>query len=283
MSHVPTVLVPGLLCSPRLYAEQLPALWRSGPVSVASIHHDDSMAAIARRFLAAAPPQFALAGLSMGGYLAFEIMRQAGHRVTRLALLNTSARPDTAEQAQSRRDQVAMTQDGQFTEVVDILYRRWVRAARRGDLALHRVIRQMASETGPEAFIRQQTAIVSLARLAGRPRRDRLPGACRGRGRRRHHHPGPCRRDRRTHPWGAAGRGTRLRPPVHAGAAGRGHPGASRLANPVASSPSAADRMDNSKKRLAAAGENRRSRARLAPSTWWAPSRTRCRCRRTCG
>ena len=114
MSHVPTVLVPGLLCSPRLYAEQLPALWRFGPVSVASIHHDDSMAAIARRFLAAAPPQFALAGLSMGGYLAFEIMRQAGHRVTRLALLNTSARPDTAEQAQSRRDQVAMTQDGQL-------------------------------------------------------------------------------------------------------------------------------------------------------------------------
>ena len=161
MSHVPTVLVPGLLCSPRLYAEQLPPLWRFGPVSVASIHHDDSMAAIARRFLAAAPPQFALAGLSMGGYLAFEIMRQAGHRVTRLALLNTSARPDTAEQAQSRRDQVAMTQDGRFTEVADILYRRWVRAARRGDPALQRVIRQMAVETGPQAFIRQQTAIVS--------------------------------------------------------------------------------------------------------------------------
>ncbi len=161
MSHVPTVLVPGLLCSPRLYAEQLPALWRFGPVNVASHHHDDSLAAIARRFLAAAPPQFALAGLSMGGYLAFEIMRQAGHRVTRLALLNTSARPDTAVQAQLRRDQIAMTQAGQFTEVADILYRRWVRAARRSDLALYRVIRQMADETGPEAFIRQQTAIMN--------------------------------------------------------------------------------------------------------------------------
>lgn len=161
MSHVPTVLVPGLLCSPRLYAEQLPALWRFGPVSVASHHHDDSLAAIAHRLLAAAPPQFALAGLSMGGYLAFEIMRQAGHRVTRLALLNTSARPDTAEQAQGRRDQIAMTQDGQFTTVVDVLYRRWVRAARRGDPALHRVIHQMVDETGPEAFIRQQTAIMN--------------------------------------------------------------------------------------------------------------------------
>lgn len=161
MSHVPTVLVPGLLCSPRLYAEQLPALWRFGPVSVASPRHDDSLAAIARRLLAAAPPQFALAGLSMGGYLAFEIMRQAGHRVTRLALLNTSARPDTGERAQRRRDQIAMTRDGQFAEVVDILYRSWVRPARRGDLALHQVICQMADETGPEAFIRQQTAIMN--------------------------------------------------------------------------------------------------------------------------
>ena len=161
MSDVPVVLVPGLLCSPRLYAEQLPALWRFGPVSVASPLHDDSLAAIARRFLATAPPRFALAGLSMGGYLAFEIMRQAGHRVTRLALLNTSARPDTTEQAQRRRDQIAMAHGGQFTEVVEFLYRRWVRAARRSDLALHQVIRQMADETGPEAFTRQQTAIMN--------------------------------------------------------------------------------------------------------------------------
>jgi pimeloyl-ACP methyl ester carboxylesterase len=161
VNHAPIVLVPGLLCSPRLYAEQLPALWRFGPVTVASHQHDNSLAAIARRFLATAPPRFALAGLSMGGYLAFEIMRQAEDRVTRLALLNTSARPDTAEQAQTRRDQIAMTQDGQFTEVADLLYRRWVRAARRSDVALHRVIRQMADETGPEAFIRQQTAIMN--------------------------------------------------------------------------------------------------------------------------
>jgi pimeloyl-ACP methyl ester carboxylesterase/AraC-like DNA-binding protein len=161
MSHEPTVLVPGLLCSPRLYAEQLPALWRAGPVSVASHHLDASLAAITGRLLAAAPPRFALVGLSMGGYLAFEIMRQAGDRVTRLALLNTSARPDTAQQAQRRREQIAMTRDGQFSEVVDILYRRWVRAERRGDLALHQVVRQMAEETGPEAFIRQQTAIMN--------------------------------------------------------------------------------------------------------------------------
>src|ERR1700727_677882 len=89
MDQVSTVLIPGLLGTPRLYADQLPALWRLGPVMVASHHHDDSMAAAAAHLLAAAPPKFALAGLSMGGYLALEIMRQAPGRVSRLALLNT--------------------------------------------------------------------------------------------------------------------------------------------------------------------------------------------------
>ena len=161
MSQVPTVLVPCLLGSPRLYAEQVPASWQFGPVSVASHRHDDSMAVLADRILATAPPQFALVGLSMGGYLAFEIMRQAGHRVERLALLNTTARSDTAEQTQRRNDQIALAQKDRFAEVIDFLYRHWVRAARRRDLALQRVIRQMADETGPMAFVRQQTAIMN--------------------------------------------------------------------------------------------------------------------------
>lgn len=161
MTPLPTVLVPGLLCSPRLYAEQLPALWRSGPVTVASHRHDDSMAAIASRLLATAPPRFALVGLSMGGYLAFEVMRQAGHRVERLALLNTSAQPDTAEAAERRREQIALAEDGGLAEVVGMLSRRWLRAAVRDDPVLLGVIRQMADETGPEAFVRQQFAIMS--------------------------------------------------------------------------------------------------------------------------
>lgn len=136
-------------------------LWSFGPVIVASHHHDDNMAAIADRILASAPSQFGLVGLSMGGYLAFEIMRQAGHRVTRLAVLNTTARPDTAEHTQRRHDQITLTQEDRFTEVIDALYQRWVRAARRHDRALQQVMRQMADETGPEAFIRQQIAIMN--------------------------------------------------------------------------------------------------------------------------
>lgn len=161
MTSLPTVLIPGLLCSPRLYAGQLPALWQCGPVTVASHRHGDSMAEIAAAILAAAPPRFALAGLSMGGYLAFEVMRQAAHRVERLALLNTSARPDTAEAAVRRLEQVALARDGKLPEVAAALAGRWVRPAARGDAALLAVIRQMAAETGPEAFARQQRAIMS--------------------------------------------------------------------------------------------------------------------------
>lgn len=168
MDQVSTVLIPGLLGTPRLYAEQLPALWQLGPVMVASHHHDDSVAAAAAHILSAAPPQFALAGLSMGGYLALEIMRQAPGRVSRLALLNTSARPDTAEQAARRREQVELARAGRFHDVVEALWQRWVRPARRGDPALRAVIRQMADETGPEGFARQQAAIT------GRP--DSRPG-----------------------------------------------------------------------------------------------------------
>jgi pimeloyl-ACP methyl ester carboxylesterase len=75
--NLPTVLVAGLNCSARLYAGQIPALWQFGAVTVADHRRDDSMAAMARRILAAAPPRFALVGLSMGGYVAFEIVRQA--------------------------------------------------------------------------------------------------------------------------------------------------------------------------------------------------------------
>ena len=86
----PIVLVPGLLCSPLLYADQIPALWQFGPVMVADHRRDDSMDAIACRILAAAPPRFALVGLSVGGYISYAIMRAAAERVTRLALLSVA-------------------------------------------------------------------------------------------------------------------------------------------------------------------------------------------------
>jgi pimeloyl-ACP methyl ester carboxylesterase len=109
---LPSILVPGLNCSARLYAEQIPVLWRFGPVVVADHTRDDSMDAIARRILDDAPPRFALAGLSMGGYIALTMVRHAPERVVKLALLDSSARPETPEQTERRKPQIALAQAG---------------------------------------------------------------------------------------------------------------------------------------------------------------------------
>src|SRR5260370_33391182 len=94
---MPMLLVPGLVSSPRIFAPVVPALWRFGPVTVANHIRDSSMGAIARRILAEAPPRFALAGHSMGGYIAFEIMRQAPQPGAKQALTHTQAPPATPE------------------------------------------------------------------------------------------------------------------------------------------------------------------------------------------
>src|ERR1700742_679962 len=111
---MPVVLVPGLIGRARIWAPVVPALWRHGPLMIANHIRDDNMGAIARRILAEAPPRFALAGHSMGGYIAFEIIRQAPDRVAKLALINTQARPDTPEVTERRRGQMARAQAGGF-------------------------------------------------------------------------------------------------------------------------------------------------------------------------
>jgi len=158
---LPIVLVPGLLCSARLYAAQIAALWRFGPVMVADHRHDDSMESIADRILAAAPPRFGLVGLSMGGYIAFIIAQRAPQRVARLALLDTAARPETPQQTERRLPQIALAEQGRLAEVPGMLFPLLVHRDRQGDAALKRVVELMAEETGPEAFVRQQKAIMT--------------------------------------------------------------------------------------------------------------------------
>lgn len=152
------MLVPGLLSSARLYTAQIPQLWRFGPVTVADHTRDDSMGAIARRILASAPPRFALAGLSMGGYIVFEMLRQAAARVAKLALLDTTARADTPEQSAVRRSQMELAASGRLEEVIDAGFDRAVHPAHRSDPQLREITRRMAWEVGPEAFRRQQAA-----------------------------------------------------------------------------------------------------------------------------
>jgi pimeloyl-ACP methyl ester carboxylesterase len=160
---MPILLVPGLVSSPRIFAPVIPELWRYGPVTVANHVRDDNMAVIARRILAEAPPRFALAGHSMGGYIAFEIMRQAPQRVAKLALINTQARPDTPEISERRRGQIARAKAGEFHGILDELFPLFVHPSRRGDADLRKLIHDMGDDLGTEAFVRQQTAVIGRA------------------------------------------------------------------------------------------------------------------------
>jgi pimeloyl-ACP methyl ester carboxylesterase len=164
---MPILLVPGLVSSPRIFAPVVPALWRLGPVTVANHIRDDSMGAIARRILAEAPPRFALAGHSMGGYIAFEIMRQAPDRVAKLALINTQARPDTAEATARRRSQMARAQAGEFRAILDELFQGFVHPSRRDNADLRQLVYDMGDDVGVDAFARQHTAI--MGRRDSRP------------------------------------------------------------------------------------------------------------------
>ncbi|NVN84997.1 MAG: alpha/beta fold hydrolase [Rhodopseudomonas sp.] len=162
-NSMPILLVPGLGGSPRIYAPLLPALWRHGPVTVANHIRDDSIGAIARRILAEAPPRFALAGHSMGGYIAFEIMRQAPERVAKLALLNTQARPDDDAAKERRRGMIERIEAGGYNAGIATMIPGFLHPSRAEDPELRRVIYEMADDIGPDAFVRQLIAIIGRA------------------------------------------------------------------------------------------------------------------------
>jgi pimeloyl-ACP methyl ester carboxylesterase len=150
-----------------MYAGQIPQLWRVGPVLIADHTRDDSMSGIARRILRVAPARFALVGLSMGGYIAFELLRQAPERIAKVALLDTSARADAPEQSAMRRAQMTLASQGRLAEVVEQQFPRLVHRERRADAVLRQVFTLMAEDVGAAGFIRQQTAI--LGRADSRP------------------------------------------------------------------------------------------------------------------
>jgi pimeloyl-ACP methyl ester carboxylesterase len=165
--NVPIVLVPSLNGSARLYAPQIPELWRLGPVTIADHTRDDTMAAIAERILETAPPRFHYVGLSMGGYLAFEIMRQAPERVVKLAVLDTSARADVPEITALRRERIALAENGWFDDVIENTWEPLVHPSLRGGGTLEAIHVAMCRDVGPQAYVRQQKAC--LARIDSRP------------------------------------------------------------------------------------------------------------------
>ena len=164
-SHL--VLIPGLLCNRELWAHQSANLAHIAEIMVADVTQDDTIAGMAQRLLAQAPREFALAGLSMGGYVAQEVMRQAPDRVSRLALLDTSARPDSDEQKARRRGLIALSTQGKFKGVTPRLLPLLIHPDRLDDTLLVGRITAMAEDVGQAGFVRQQTAI--MGRIDGRP------------------------------------------------------------------------------------------------------------------
>lgn len=163
----PLLLIPGLNCTERAFVPLLPALWDQTSVGLVNHRRGDTMPAIAAAILAEAPPRFALLGFSMGGYIAFEILRQAPDRVTRLCCLATMARPDTVEQAENRRRMVALAEAGKFDSVAGANFPNTVHPDNAGDPQLKSAHLSMARATGAATYIAQQHAI--LGRTDSRP------------------------------------------------------------------------------------------------------------------
>jgi len=122
---------------------------------------DDTIAGMAARALATAPPRFCVAAHAMGGFVAFEILRRAPERVARLALLGTLAPSDTPAQTERRLGYARLVEAGRFDQVVEERIPILLHPERRGDAALLAKVRRMAQETGAERFLRQQRAVMS--------------------------------------------------------------------------------------------------------------------------
>ena len=157
----PVVLVPGLNCTAEVYAAAVPTLWQFGSVLIPDHKRGSSMAEIAAAILAEAPPRFALAGFSMGGYVAFELLRQAPGRITRLALIDTMARLDTPEGLQKRHDAIRLVQAGKLRQLVGANFPLSVHPGSAGNPGVRDFSLRMALANGPEVYVRQQQAIIT--------------------------------------------------------------------------------------------------------------------------
>lgn len=156
----PLIFLPGLLCDDRLWRDQTAALADIADPLIAGLTADDTIEAMAARILRTAPKRFALAALSMGGYVAFEIMRQAPERVTRLALIDTSAAPDSPKRAAARRMALASVKAGRFLGVTNRLLPQLIHE-RNLKTDIGREVQAMAQRVGVEAYARQQSAILN--------------------------------------------------------------------------------------------------------------------------
>lgn len=164
MSGLPIIFAPGMMCDARLFKAQAAACKASHPVSFADFSKDSTIRDMAVRLLGDAPARFFLAGLSMGGIVAFEAWRQAPERIAGLALLNTTPFADSPARSGVRLSQIERVQKGQLKSVVmEELKPNYLGAKTKRDQAVLDEIYAMAEALGPDVFIRQTEALMGRA------------------------------------------------------------------------------------------------------------------------
>ncbi|SHJ27055.1 alpha/beta fold hydrolase [Wenxinia saemankumensis] len=154
----PLVLLPGMMCDARLFGPQIAAL-DGRDVLVPALDGADDMGTLAAQVLAASPERFALAGLSMGGIVAMEVIRQAPQRVERLALLDTNPRAETPAVQARRAPQIAAAKAGRLHEVMRDEMKPNYLADGPGRQDVLDLCMAMAMDLGPDVFVRQSVAL----------------------------------------------------------------------------------------------------------------------------
>ena len=171
----PLLLLPGMMCDARLFAPQIAAFSGQRAVQVDPIGGFDNVGELAEEVLAHAPPRFALAGLSMGGIVAMEILRRAPARVDRIALLDTNPKAETSQIADARAPQIAKVQAGDLAGVM----RNEMKPNYLTDSPNHATIldlcMDMATSLGPKVFVNQSCALQTRPDQQGTLRTVAIP------------------------------------------------------------------------------------------------------------
>jgi len=171
----PLVLIPGMMCDARLFTPQIAAFSGARPVLAAPIAARDSIEALAADVLAIAPPVFALAGLSMGGIVAMEMLRQAPARGDRIALLDTNPLAETEAVKTRRGPQMQAVRDGRLSEIMrDEMKPNYLADGPRKGAILD-LCMAMAQDLGPEVFLQQSRALMTRPDQTNTLRSARLP------------------------------------------------------------------------------------------------------------
>ncbi len=155
----PLVLLPGMMCDGRLFGPQIKHFGRTRAIHLPPLTRHDTVEALAREVLKFAPDHFALAGLSMGGIVAMEVIRQAPERVSRLALMDTNALAETPQVAANREPQIVKVMAGLLPEVMRDEMKPNYLAPGPGREAVLDLVLEMAIDLGEGAFVRQSRAL----------------------------------------------------------------------------------------------------------------------------